>query len=347
MDQIFLTALPGFPCQVVDDATPEGAAQIVRYVAFGGSIAPATPELLSVFEKLGRGIAVGAGAATATVLSSALAAAKAAAGGGGNAILWAPDGSGDATTWADVMRFIDKTPSPVTVYTRPGTKEIPAGTYELNHAAIQQDTPVADYGTINVLDGALLRNLGSLGNSQRVESVSSAPCLEFDLPSGGAPRILFLTPFGGGLQVAGASPMIVVPAGELFVIACLNGGGLNTSSPGVSPIQLGTGSGLLVVTQGFPPNFGGDFVRGDATTLLGYGHFGIGGPYPAPGSFAGTVLNAPLLTMGGSGPTATRPTGLFGPLSLGTTYFDTDLVPPRPIWWDGTQWVDATGTGPV
>jgi hypothetical protein len=46
------------------------------------------------------------------------------------------------------------------------------------------------------------------------------------------------------------------------------------------------------------------------------------------------ILSAPP-----SGTTANRPTiNLF----VGQMYFDTDLN--YPIWWDGTDWVDSTGT---
>lgn len=37
---------------------------------------------------------------------------------------------------------------------------------------------------------------------------------------------------------------------------------------------------------------------------------------------------------------ATRPSSP----TLGEMFFDTSLVAPKPIWWDSTQWVDATGT---
>lgn len=40
-----------------------------------------------------------------------------------------------------------------------------------------------------------------------------------------------------------------------------------------------------------------------------------------------------------SGPTAERPVQL---LWVGRTYFDTDLG--IPVWYDGTNWIDATGT---
>lgn len=41
-----------------------------------------------------------------------------------------------------------------------------------------------------------------------------------------------------------------------------------------------------------------------------------------------------------SGPTANRPTMR---LWIGRRYFDMTLG--KPVWYDGSQWVDATGTG--
>jgi hypothetical protein len=44
-----------------------------------------------------------------------------------------------------------------------------------------------------------------------------------------------------------------------------------------------------------------------------------------------------------SGITADRPIDTGNPqLQIGQYYFDTDLG--KPIWWNGTIWVDATGT---
>ena len=47
-----------------------------------------------------------------------------------------------------------------------------------------------------------------------------------------------------------------------------------------------------------------------------------------------------------SGPTTDRPiTSAQLPLQVGQFYFDTDLgTTGLPIWWDGTQWIDASGT---
>jgi hypothetical protein len=42
------------------------------------------------------------------------------------------------------------------------------------------------------------------------------------------------------------------------------------------------------------------------------------------------------------GSTAQRPPSTIVPgLSVGQSYFDTTLG--KPVWWDGTHWVDATG----
>lgn len=46
------------------------------------------------------------------------------------------------------------------------------------------------------------------------------------------------------------------------------------------------------------------------------------------------AVNEPM-----SGDTASRPSLA---LIVGDTFFDTDLG--IPIWWDGTQWVNASGT---
>ena len=51
-----------------------------------------------------------------------------------------------------------------------------------------------------------------------------------------------------------------------------------------------------------------------------------------------TPASVPAVLRPASGPTADRPSSP----PTGAMFFDTDLG--KPIWWDGTQWVDATGT---
>lgn len=54
---------------------------------------------------------------------------------------------------------------------------------------------------------------------------------------------------------------------------------------------------------------------------------------------AAALINAVARLFQAAGPTADRPTlSLF----VNQQYFDTDLG--RPIWWNGSAWIDATGT---
>jgi hypothetical protein len=66
-----------------------------------------------------------------------------------------------------------------------------------------------------------------------------------------------------------------------------------------------------------------------------------------PGVTGITIVNQPITMGGGSGPTPLRPVGALEPLIPGTRYWDIDLVPPRPVFWDGAMFVDALGVGPV
>lgn len=52
------------------------------------------------------------------------------------------------------------------------------------------------------------------------------------------------------------------------------------------------------------------------------------------------TTSALLTALAASGTTANRPTTF---LFTGRPYFDTTLG--QPIWYDGSQWVDATGAG--
>lgn len=62
---------------------------------------------------------------------------------------------------------------------------------------------------------------------------------------------------------------------------------------------------------------------------------------PPNGAFSmawATLVSRALTEFASSGTTANRPTAS---LWTGRVYFDTTLG--KPIWYDGAQWVDATG----
>lgn len=67
---------------------------------------------------------------------------------------------------------------------------------------------------------------------------------------------------------------------------------------------------------------------------------GVGAFWPKPWGNWFTRAWQILSAAEESGTTANRPTTN---LWTGRPYFDTTLG--IPIWWDGTQWIDAAGTG--
>lgn len=335
--QTLIVPLPGFPCQTIDDATPEGAAQIARYVAQGGVVVPSSPALSSVLEKLGRVVGVGVGSGPASLLSVALAAQQAAL-GGGSAITWGT--GGDAESFDDVMVRVEAAKVPLSIFQIPGTHVIPANSsrYEMNGSIFTKVSPTSDPGAIAIEDGAVLGNLiGGLANGVRVEAACSTPCFELDDPDGGAPRFMFLGPFGGTLINNGSAPMFDFPAGSFTIFGCIVGGGFFGNTAPV--FALGAGATCIHAAIGSGPTYVGDWASGDGSTVLAVYHSGIAldnGPgsfLPLPASFLGSAQNAAIGTDGGSGPTAYRPVGLFAPTPIGCKYWD--MTVGKFIAWDG------------
>jgi hypothetical protein len=254
-------------------------------------------------------------------------------------IAWDPLGGGDATTWAEVMDFVNASPAPIQIYVR-NDGVVPAGTYDMKAATMYGifDRTV----TVTVSDGAVLRNLHEISDNLSLRSVSSSPIIEF-IPSPTAPTV-FLMLFGSRVVNDGTSQIVHIPAASTLVMAMFVAGGLSNPTPGIGTFLIDAGGFAILLSQGANGSLStfGDIAQGPAGTTLGYA--GFDGPYPTPAGFAGTVVNLAADLNGGSGPTAFRPAaGLGTPVGIGTSYFDTTIVPPRPIWWDGAQWVDATG----
>jgi hypothetical protein len=254
-------------------------------------------------------------------------------------IAWDPLGGGDATTWAEVMGFVNASPAPIQIYVKnDGT--VPAGTYEMKGAIMYGvfDRPVV----VTVSDGAVLRNLHEISDNLALRSVSSAPIIEF-IPSPTAPTV-FLMLFGSRIVNDGTSQIVHVPTGSTLIVAMFVAGGLTNPTPGIGTFLIDAGGFAVLLSQGANGSLSsfGDIAQGPAATTLAYA--GFDGPYPTPVGFAGTITNLAADLNGGSGPTAFRPTSsLGGPLALGVNYFDTGIVPARPVWWDGAIWVDAAG----
>lgn len=252
-------------------------------------------------------------------------------------ISWAPGGGGDATTWAEVMEFVDAANHPLTVYLN-GSASIPPGVYDVNGMQLISDPEIATF-VVTMDDGAQLNDLGAILGQLTLKSLSTALTpLVFVAPPSGGPNSLKLE-FNASLENAGTVPMIEVAAGDLFVIAGLFNATLTDTAP---VVNLGAGSTLLIGVYG-SLNVTDDYVTGPASATLVYQVVtgGLPTPIPVNAGFAGTTVQNVLT--GWSCTTAGRPAAnpLYT-LHTGTMTFDTDLG--FPIWWDGTQWVDATGT---
>jgi len=265
-------------------------------------------------------------------------------GAAGNVVSWKLDGSGDAQTWDEVMRIIAASTVPIVIVLEPGSYSIPPGPTYLMKRAILSAPPGGSIAVLTVEDGAVLSDLsGFIGAVETHFKQTGGDSLVFAEPKPG----VLLYGLGARLVNDGAVPVLTArPAGgtpDVALSAILNGYIISGASP-FAGIEAG-GTLFFEVFDGF--NLGdpipSNLFSGPVGAVCLLAHDGtIVWPFPAQPSFLGTLLNAPVGSSMSAGDTSFRPIGL-GPLALGTPYFDTTIVPPRTISWDGTQWVDATG----
>jgi len=278
---------------------------------------------------------------------------------GHGGILWKPAGGGDARTWADVMGFVNATECPFPIYVddpTPGNLLIPLGTYDLHECWFERPRlPFQDVVTMQT--GAVLRNLRRIVGSVVLQgNPTTAQCLVFDPPAPGFPSVIFAE-LSAQYQNMGTRPMIDCPpvgGGPAIVFVSIDDGGYKLGNPATSFIGItAPGAACICGVRDQATNIDPTFISGPVGSILAYQQAGGGVTFAQLGTlplFGGTLLNAPVTTLGGSGPTSFRPTTVFGTPLIGTMYFDTDLAPPngKPIWFVGnppsaTGWVDATG----
>jgi hypothetical protein len=241
------------------------------------------------------------------------------------------------------MAFVGASAPPIDIYVG-GNVTIPAGIYAMKGSGFISD-PIIGAFTITMADGAQLENLGFVEGQIVLEANSTVLTpLVFNAATGGAPNALILR-FNGALQNNGSIPMIEVPNGTFFVLGMLLNATLLVSGP--APIvnaNGGAGTVVIVGVQG-TATINNDWLTGPVGCTLLYQNLG-GAPSPLPtnAGFAGITIQNILTGASCTGP-ATRPINPFGALPIGATIFDQSLgASGKPIWWDGTQWVDATGT---
>lgn len=263
--------------------------------------------------------------------------------GNAKSVMWGPDG--DVQTWEEVMDFVNSSKAPVDIipYSYGVPQEIPAGTYEMNHSRMVSPR----YGepspnVVRALDGAVLRNFLSIQGAMVFESISSSPIFEYDV-LGGYPISLFADANSVWVN-NGTAPFIQVPDNEFSVIS-FRSGGQYPGNPSVPLIALGDNCICLIVINNGIQAIQDYVISGPVSSAIIVRHDGsFSFPIPPLTLFGGSMFNSPLGVNGGAGGTSFRPVPFVGPVSTGCQYFDLDLAPPRPIWWDGSQWIDASNT---
>jgi hypothetical protein len=269
--------------------------------------------------------------------------------GEGVLIAWRPDGSGDAVTWGDVVKILNANVVSMLVDVSPEQSGyvVPPGEYDFRGGGFSAVFG-ASRSIIDVQDGASFIDLSVVAGSVVLDfHPTSAPALVYTASAIGLPGILSLQR-NGTIRNSGTVPLVrsdVSLGGPGIVLASFENGGLAAGSAPILDIAAGAVAIFLTIGS---VNIGdvvpSSLVSGPIGSTLWLVHDGtLSFPFPAQPAFLGSISNLPLGCSPSGGPTALRPSPIF-PLATGVSYFDTGIVPPRPVWWDGAAWVDATGT---
>jgi len=287
-------------------------------------------------------------------------------------LVWRPDGLGDVRTWDEVMAVVSSNTGPTTIYCpQPPSVQFPAPVYVVQPGP-PPATPVVwdmkgsqfvaprgphDAIQIQIRRGATLLNLARIAGGLRLQASKQAgdpQALTFTTADPSI-SVVFVVDDGAELKNLGSATdaVLTVPGTgqEYYVVfnqmgtAQADGGYPTVVALAGAVLNVNVLSGGLSLDTFQPPNWIGSDPAANVRWIHdGTMAFPLGfwtGYHP---NNAGTNVNQPTGIGGGMGPQAYRPTfqGGGGP-SVGCMYFDTDEVPPVPIWWDSTQWVDSAG----
>lgn len=282
---------------------------------------------------------------------------------GSSDVAWSPSGNGNAETWADVQAMLANTNVPLTInlvdvdQTNTVYYDVPAGVTDLKQSVFIAQPGGSNQAILRLADGAQLRNGGfrefesglfSGGMGALFQSTGGSPS-PLDWDTSFSPSHFSAFGFGAGsaIQNTGTIPVISVPAAApdaLMIFSPINNGSI---IPGTAPI-ISLGAGALLIIASLNNNLASldpGWISAGVTNVIGIlaDGFDLSTTTTWVGAAGATILNDPITMDGGSGTTSLRPIGAIVPLVRGTRYWDIDLVPPRPIYWDGAAFVDALG----
>ncbi len=266
-------------------------------------------------------------------------------------IIWRPDGVSGGNvraTWPEVQAVVDAASGAVLVYvdTSLAPAVVPPGTWNGYGAA--RMTGANGAFLVTVSDGADLAAWASFDGI-----VLQCECVTKNALSFGADGTLLLFNFAAIVLATGALvPAIeVTTASNEFALYMLLGNLDNSNAPTVPVVHSETGTLTTYYVQGAAPNFSaletGNEIGGAVGSTVDWENDAATPPLDSS-LFFGTVSQEATAQAAYAvplyGPSANRPVP---PVALlGQMFFDTTIVPNRPIWYTGTLptgWVDATG----
>jgi hypothetical protein len=286
-------------------------------------------------------------------------------------IVWRPDGQGDAKTWDEVMALLTEAGAPVQIFCPQPSSGVPpslvyvippgAGqsvTYEMGQSWITGPLGPHDSIQIQLQRGATLRGLAGLSGGIRLQANKQTGDPAGIVPVPVTPGVASVFAVERGASLTNLSnaqePIISTVTGTESYISFTELGTVESKSGGAEVVRLVSQSLLHVVALA-----GGlsldtfqspGWIAGPADSQLEWMHDGsmamAANFWTQNANLLSVQLNTPVGNVGGSGPTSKRP--VFqggGPPSVGCMYLDTSLGANGglPIWWTGTNWVDATG----
>lgn len=288
---------------------------------------------------------------------------------GAKPIVWRPDGLGDAKTWDEVIALKNAIGVPVQIFCPQASSGTPVYViepgpgssvlYEMGQSWLTGPFGPHDAIQIQIRRGATLRALAGISGGIRLQANKQTGDPPGIVPVPIVPDVASVFVVERGASITNLSnatePMISTVTGTESYIVFNELGTAESKSGGAPVVGLVSQSLLHVVALSGglsldtfqPPGW----IGGPADSQLEWMHDGsmamAANFWTQNVALLSVQLNTPVGNVGGSGPTAFRPTFQGGGQpSVGCMYLDTDLAPPngKPIWWSAAGlWIDATG----